>query len=120
MSTAASSATLPTGFCGTGPAKSWAPIDLEGGAAQLRLNVDRLNQYSGLTLEILDERLQALPGYSRENCDAPGENGYNQLVTWGGRDTISHSAGRLRVRVDFTGVRPEDVQLYALYLRKVK
>ena len=97
-----------------------APIDLEGKAARLYLNLDCAHEHSSLRIEILDERLNPLPGYLRENCDAPTENGYNQLVTWGERDLISHLSGRIRIRVDFTGVRPEDVRLYALHLREVK
>ena len=97
-----------------------APIDLEGKAAQLRLNVDGIHDYSGLSVEILDERLKPLPAYSRENCDLLSQNGYNQLVTWGGRETISNPSGRIRLRIDFTGVRPEDVSLYAIYLNEVR
>lgn len=97
-----------------------APIDLEGKAARLFLNLDYVHAHSSLSIEILDERLNPLPHYLRETCDAPTENGYNQMVTWGGRDAISHLSGRIRIRVDFTGVRPEDARLYALYLRELK
>ncbi len=93
-----------------------APIDLEAKPARLSLNIDRLSEYSGVSVEILDERLNSLPGYSRENCDLLRENGYNQLITWGGRDVIAHQAGRIRIRIDFTGIRPEDIHLYAIYL----
>lgn len=97
-----------------------APIDLEGKAARLYLNLDCVHEHSSLSIEILDERLHPLPGYLRENCDAPTETGYNQLVTWGGGDAIARLSGRIRIRVDFTGVRPEDVRLYAMYLREAK
>ena len=93
-----------------------APIDLEAKPARLSLNVDRVSEYSAVSVEVLDEQLNPLPGYSRENCDLLRENGYNQLITWGGRDAISHSAGRIRIRIDFAGVRPEDIHLYAIYL----
>ena len=97
-----------------------APIDLEGADARLHLNVDHIHEYSGVSVEILDERLNPLPGYSRTGCDLLKENGYNQLVTWGDRDAISHSSSRIRLRVDFTGLRPEDVRLFAIYLRESK
>ncbi len=96
-----------------------APIDLEGEGARLCLNLDRLHAYSGLRVAVLDERLNPLPAYSGENCAVLAENGYNQLVTWGGNDVIAHAAGRIRLRVDFTGIRPEDVRLHALYLREL-
>ena len=54
-----------------------APIDLEAKPARLSLNIDRVSEYSGLSVEIFDERLNPHPGYSRENCDLLRENGYN-------------------------------------------
>ena len=44
---------------------------------RLSLNIDRVSEYGGLSVEIFDERLNPLPGYSRENCDLLRENGYN-------------------------------------------
>ena len=96
-----------------------APIDLEGKVARLFLNIDRVNEYSNVSVEILDERLNPLPGYSRGLCNTPAEDGFKQLVTWGGKDAISSGEGRIRVRVDFTGIRFEDVRLYAIYLNEV-
>ena len=96
-----------------------APIDLEGKVARLFLNIDRVNEYSNVSVEILGERLNPLPGYSRGLCNTPAEDGFKQLVTWGGKDAISSGEGRIRVRVDFTGSRFEDVRLYAIYLNEV-
>lgn len=96
-----------------------APIDLEGGTARLFLNVDRLHPYSGVSVAILDERLHPLPGYTHERCNAPTESGYSQPVSWSEKDTISHRDGPIRIRLDFTGIRFEDVRLYAIYLEAV-
>ncbi|MDE2638714.1 MAG: hypothetical protein OXI30_20290 [Chloroflexota bacterium] len=63
----------------------------------------------------LDQRLNPHPGYSRENCDLLRENGYNQVISWGGRGAISHNTGRIRIHIDFTGIRPEEFHLYAIY-----
>ena len=97
-----------------------APIDLEGKVARLYLNIDRLNEYSCVSVEILDERLKPLPGYTHADCNPPTESGLKQAVTWGDKDTLSSSTGKIRPRVDFTGVRPEDVRLYVVYLNEVK
>ncbi len=94
------------------------PIDLEGKAARLSLNVDRLSQHSRLSVSILDERLNPLPGYASQDCDPPEESGYNQALSWRGQDAIASKAGRVRIRVDFGGVRPEDPRLYAMYLKE--
>ena len=96
-----------------------APIDLEGKVARLFLNIDCVNEFSNVSVEILDERLNPLPGYWRDLCNAPTEDGFKQLVTWGGKDAISSLESRIRVRVDFTGIRFEDVRLYAIYLNEV-
>ena len=96
-----------------------APIDLESQAARLLLNIDRVNQYSGVTVEILDERLNPLPGYTRQECAPLAGSGYNQEVTWGDRDTVGCETGRVRIRVDFGGLRPEDLRLYAIYLKAI-
>jgi hypothetical protein len=96
-----------------------APIDLEGRSAQLLLNIDGLTPHSGVTVEILDERFEPLPGYSAEQCLAPSEGGFEQPIRWQEQESIRHTAGPIRVRVNFTGLRAEDVRLYALYLREV-
>ena len=94
-----------------------APIDLEGKPASLDLNVDGLGEHSSLRCAVLDERHQPLPGFALDDCMAPAASGFQQRVHWRGGEKIA-SAGRIRVRVQFTGIRPEDVALYALYLKQ--
>lgn len=94
-----------------------APIDLEGVDARLLLNLDRVNPYSRVAVEILDERLNPLPGYTSGDCAPLTESGYNQRVSWAERDVIAARAGRIRIRLDFTGIRPEDLRVYAIYLQ---
>ena len=93
-----------------------APIDLEGNAATLTVNVDGITEHSGITVEIQDRAFRPIPGYEREACKSPDEPGLAQAVSWNGRDAIAGVTGPIRVRVDFVGVRPEDVRLYAVYL----
>ena len=91
-----------------------APTDLEGKPASLDLNVDGLGEHSSLRCAVLDERHQPLPGFALDDCMAPAASGFRQRVHWRGGEKIA-SAGRIRVRVQFTGIRPEDIALYALY-----
>ena len=93
-----------------------APIDLEGQAARLSLNADRIGEHSALSVEILDEWLNPLPGYSHADCIPPSQAGLAQPVRFGDNDAIRCSAGRIRIRVDFKGIRFEDARLYAVYL----
>jgi len=93
-----------------------APIDLEGRPARVALNVDGLSEYAQLGVEILDERFRPLAGYAAEEC-APLESGFEQTVAWQGDERIE-AAGPIRIRVNFTGIRPEDPQVYAIYVRE--
>ena len=64
-----------------GPHIISALIDLEGKDALLYLNIDRLNVYSCIGVEILDARLNPLHGYTRDLCNGPKSDGFQQLVT---------------------------------------
>ena len=93
-----------------------APIDLQGKPADLKLNIAGITEYSGVTVEILDEQFNTLDGYGAAVSVTPDSSGLDQPVTWGDRQAVEHSDGLIRVRVNFTGIRPEDVRLYAVYL----
>ncbi len=69
--------------------------------------------------EILDEHLNPLPILLRENGDWLGDNGYNQMVAWGGCDAISHLSAGMSICEDSGGARPEDVCIYVLQLQDV-
>ncbi|MDE0038385.1 MAG: hypothetical protein OXU77_12650 [Gammaproteobacteria bacterium] len=93
-----------------------APVDLEGGAARLAVNVEGINEHSSITAEIQDYAFRPVPGYDRGASQGPVGPGLAQPITWQGHDVIDGVTGPIRVRVDFDGVRPEDVRLYAVYL----
>ena len=93
-----------------------APIDLESGAARLTVNVEGINEHSHITVEIQDQAFRPVPGYERDTSQGPAGPGLAQPVTWQDHDVIDGAAGPIRVRVNFGGVRPEDVRLYAVYL----
>ena len=97
-----------------------APIDLEGKPARIYLNLDGLSEYSRLSVEIIDERFEPLANYSRDNYVEPVESGLRQRVAWKNGETIEGVDGPLRIRVNFEGIRPEDIKLYAVYLEHSK
>ena len=45
-----------------------APIDLEGKPARVEINVDGLSEYAEMSAEILTERFEAIPGFTRDDC----------------------------------------------------
>ncbi len=93
-----------------------APLDLESKPARIYMNIDGLSEYSKVTVNILDEQLRKIPGYSRAECIAPQESGLRQLVRWKNQKVVEEVEGPMRIRVNFEGVRPEDLKLYAVYI----
>jgi hypothetical protein len=92
------------------------PISTGGKPTAITLNINGLGQWSSVRVTLLDEQLRELPGYTAKDCTGPEQSGLDQRVVWGKNRNVVASAP-IRVRVDFTGVRPEDVQLYAIYLK---
>ena len=90
-------------------------VSLEGKRAGVSLNVGGLSKHAQIKVSVLDERLNVLDGYGSEDCTKPEEPGLRQLVRWGSRDVISVDEP-IRLRIDMTGIRREDVELYAVYL----
>jgi hypothetical protein len=92
-----------------------APVTTGGKPVAISLNISGLNEWSKVKVTVMNERFQPLAGYAASDCSEPMQSGLRQIVRWGGKDRIT-SAGPIRVRVDFAGVRPEDVKLYAVYV----
>ncbi len=91
------------------------PISTGGKPMAISLNASGLNPLSTITVSLENERFQVLPGFGSEDCNGPVEAGLKQRITWGARNVINSEAP-IRIRVDFGGVRPEDIKLYAIYL----
>ena len=91
-------------------------IILEGRPARVSVNVDGLSEHAKVQVSILDEQLQDVAGYDAAGCTEPVRSGLRQQVRWGQREVVA-SETAVRIRLDFAGVRPEDVRLYAVYLQ---
>ena len=101
---------------GQGPHIVSSPVDLEGRSANLALNIDGLGDYSQVSADIITEQLEPIPGYTAAECISPTSSGLSQPVAWQGRSAVQHEGGAIRIRLNFSGVRAEDVRLYAAYL----
>lgn len=101
-----------------------APIDLEGRPAKMTVNVEGINENSAITVEVLDKHFFPIPGYERTACVGPDENGFGVPVRWTSREFIEPGAagdsGAIRLRVDFNGIRCEDVRLHAVYVESAE
>ena len=92
-----------------------APIDLEGKPACIYMNVGGLSEYAQIEVEVLNERFEKLPGFTSEECITPKKSGFRQLVKWQENEAVKNVDGPIRIRVNFGGIRPEDVRIYAIY-----
>ena len=59
-----------------------------------------------------------IPGYTEENFSGFKECGLYQAVKWKETDVIAGMEGPIRIRVNFEGIRSEDVKLFAIYITK--
>jgi len=91
------------------------PIATGGKSVTVALNLDGVSDLSRVKVSILDEQCRPLPGFEAADCSAPARSGLKEVAGWGSRQTVT-AAGPIRVRIDFAGVRPEDLKLYAVYL----
>jgi hypothetical protein len=96
-----------------------APIDAEGQGCRVALNVDGLSEHARVTVQVLDEHFQPVPGFLAEDCLAM-ESGFHQTVAWQQHHQIEGIDGAFRIRLNYEGVRPEDPKLYAIYLERAK
>ena len=64
-----------------------APIDLEGGAARLTVNVEGINEHSRISVEIQDREFRPVDGYGCDASEGPTSQAW--LSRLPGRDTTS-------------------------------
>ena len=93
-----------------------APLDPEGRAVKVSINVDGLSEYAGVRVSVLDEKLRPLQDYGRLDALVIRENGLAQSVGWKKSNDELVTDRPFRLRVDFEGARPEDIRLFAIYI----
>ena len=92
------------------------PISPQKKSLGLFVNADLVSEHSRLKVELLDESFYPIPEYSGDNCIPVTEPGLRQRVGWKKGDSIRGVDGPVRVRVNWEGLRPEDAQLFAVYV----
>ncbi|MSP14324.1 MAG: hypothetical protein EXR62_15395 [Chloroflexi bacterium] len=95
-----------------------APLNLEGKPARVFVNAGGLSQYSQVTVEVLNERFEQIAGYTGAECIPLQEEGLRQPVRWQSGDLVAPTNAPVRLRVNVGGLRPEDIQIYALYVEE--
>ena len=92
------------------------PIDLQGQSAPVYINAEGLSERNPLRVEVLDERMQPLPGYGNGDCLPVTEEGLRTEVTWKGKAGLEDIDAPVRLRVNWECERLDDVFLYAAYV----
>jgi len=92
------------------------PVQLGSGGARVFVNADGFSEHNHITVEILDREFKGVKGYSGEDCTPIAEDGFRQQVVWRDRQTIDGPDHPVRIRVNYGGVRPEDIRVYAVYV----
>ena len=80
------------------------------------VNASSLGEHSQLRIGLVDEGFHSIPGYSGEDAVVIAEDGLRVPVHWKGGDSLLSSQGLIRLDVQFTGIRPEDCLLHAVYI----
>ena len=92
------------------------PIETDNNKNEITVNVDGLSEHCSIIVELLDERFQPIPGYSGNDCIPLSKSGLKEKITWKNHKDTSRINGAFRMKVSFSGIRPEDAKLYALYV----
>ena len=92
------------------------PIETDNNKNEITVNVDGLSEHCSIIVELLDERFQPIPGYSGNDCIPLSKSGLKETITWKNHKDTSRINGAFRMKVSFSGIRPEDAKLYALYV----
>ena len=91
-------------------------MQVRGADARVYANVEGLSEHSELIVELLDQQFRPLSGYSGNSVTPLRESGLRQPIRWKGQDSVGRIDGPFRIRATFGGLRPEDPQLYSLYV----
>ncbi len=94
-----------------------ASLELEDGIRQFFINADGLSDEATLKVELLNHRLQPLPGYGGAAAAVVRNNGFQTPLSWGGKTELDDLPDRIRIRVTFSGKHKTNARFSALYVR---
>jgi hypothetical protein len=95
-------------------------LDVTSADNAVFINASGLGQYSELRVDVLDEGFHPVPGFSGDQAAVVNADGFRSQLEWPGGTALPTSAGPLRLRVRFEGVRGEDGRLHAVYVTGAK
>lgn len=94
-----------------------SPLTLARDNAKVFINATGLSAEHQLTVEILDEQMRPLPGYTAaEYTPQPTPSGLRLPLIWQARKTLENVGKPFRIRINWTGKNPTSTRLYAVYI----
>jgi hypothetical protein len=92
------------------------PIQITDGDANVYLNVDGLGEHASLRVSLVDEGFRPVTGCADADAAIITGNGLRVPVRWKKTAALMKKHGRVRLDIQFDGIRPEDARLYAAYV----
>lgn len=93
------------------------PIQIQDGRAAVTINAGGLGEHARLRVNVLDEAFRPVPGYSGDDAAIINESGFDVQARWKAGNALLPSHGTLRLELNFEGVRPEDCNFHAAYIK---
>jgi hypothetical protein len=92
------------------------PIQIVNDEANVYVNVDGLGEHTHLRINLVDEGFRPLNGCAGADTAIINENGLRVSVKWKKTPALTKNLGRVRLDIEFAGIRPEDARLFAVYV----
>ena len=93
------------------------PVEvLDGSGAGIYVNASGLGEHSQLRISLMDRGFSQIPSYSGEDAAIVREDGFHVSVRWRDGSTRLPSQRCIRLRIRFSGARPENARLHAIYV----
>ncbi|MFN0168707.1 MAG: hypothetical protein ACKV22_19965 [Bryobacteraceae bacterium] len=92
------------------------PLRLGESKPRVFVNAEGLSEQSHLTVEVLDERMAPVPGYTGSDSIPLTQPGLRRPVAWRDRQALPKFDQPVRLKVTWRGARPEDAFVYAVYV----
>jgi hypothetical protein len=92
------------------------PIWIDKPRANVYVNAGGLGEHSQVTVEVLDDKFQPIPGLSGADSLPLKKQGFREQVLWRGGESLHKFSHPIRLRVKFGGLQMERARVYAVYL----
>jgi hypothetical protein len=92
------------------------PLRVDGPDMRIFVNAAGLSQESYITVELLDEKLNPLLGYSGSDSIRVTESGLRQAVAWKSKKSLEKFAKPFRIKATWGGTSSAEAYVYAVYV----